>query len=441
MSDLQIIYRNPEAMSENPRNARTHKPRQIRQIARSITAFGFANPVLIDEADQLIAGHGRLAAAKTLGLERVPVIQLLNLTDAQKRGLMLADNKIAENAGWDLQMLANELSDLSALELDFDIEDTGFDMGEIDLAIGDRDDADGNREPESAPEPDPVAAAITEPGDLWELGAHRVVCGNARSADDVRRLMGDGVADAVFTDPPYNVPIHGHVSGKGSVKHREFSEASGEMSAEAFEAFLLETLENAAVNCRPGAVVFACMDWRHVTALAEVGAAVIGPLINLCVWVKTNGGMGSLYRSQHELVCVFVRTGASHRNNVQLGRYGRNRTNVWRYPGVNSFRAGRMEELRAHPTAKPVVMVKDALLDVTRRGDVVLDPFAGAGATLMAAERSGRCARLLEIDLLYVDVMLRRWREETGEDPIRVRDGVTLSELETMLQDREGSDV
>lgn len=355
---------------------------------------------------------------------------------------MLADNKIAENAGWDLQMLANEISDLSQLELVFDIEDTGFGMGEIDLVIGDGDDTDGNGEPESAPEPESAAAAITQIGDLWTLGAHRVLCGNARSSDDVKRVMGEGVADGVFTDPPYNVPIRGHVSGKGSVKHRNFSEASGEMSVEAFETFLSQTLENAAVNCRPGAVFFACKDWRHLTALTEVGAAVMGPLINLFVWVKTNGGMGSLYRSQHELVGVFARAGAPHRNNVQLGRYGGNRTNVWRYPGVNSFRVGRIEELRAHPTSKPVAMVKDALLDVTRRGDVALDPFAGAGAgaSLMAAERPGRCARLLEIDPLYVDVMLRRWRDETDEDPVREKDGATLSELETLLQDADCGD-
>jgi len=242
--------------------------------------------------------------------------------------------------------------------------------------------------------------------------------------------MADDLADAVFADPPYNVAINGHVGGKGKIKHREFSEASGELSQQEFRAFLAETLGNAAAFSRSGAVHYICMDWRHASDLALIGREAIGPQLNLCVWAKTNGGMGSLYRSQHELVLVFAKAGAPHRNNVQLGRFGRNRTNVWRYAGVNTFREGRMQELRAHPTAKPVAMVKDALLDVTRRGDIVLDPFGGAGATLMAAERCGRHARLLEIDPAYVDVMLRRWRAETGEDPVRVADGVSLSALE-----------
>jgi DNA modification methylase len=388
------------------------------------------NPVLVDEHDVIIAGHGRLAASEKLGLDRIPVIRIAGLSETQKRGLMLADNRIAENAGWDSEMLARELSDLSAMELDFDLEVTGFDMAEIDLAIEGLEQGEDESDSEVTPEPDPKIPLVTRPGDLWVLGAHRVLCGNARHAEDIGRLMGDDLAGAVFTDPPYNVPIQGHVTGKGRVKHREFHEASGEMSPDEYRRFLSETLGNAANVSRPGAVHFVCMDWRHAADLAAAGVQSIGTQINLCVWVKTNGGMGSLYRSQHEFVFVFAKDGAKHCNNVQLGRFGRNRTNVWRYPGVNSFRDGRMDELRAHPTAKPVAMVKDALLDVTARGDVVLDPFAGAGATLIAAERTGRSARLLEIDPAYVDTMLRRWRDETGEDPIRLADGVPLSALE-----------
>lgn len=427
MADLSIIYRPPGDLLEHPGNARTHSKKQIRQIARSIEGFGFSNPILIDENDRLIAGHGRLAAANSLGLDRVPVIQIEGLSEAQKRGLMLADNKIAENSAWDKERLQIELADLSSMDLDFDLEDIGFETAEIDLAIGYRDDTE---EGETAPEPDPCGEPITGPGDVWELGPHRVMCGNARVEDDLRLLMGRDVADAVFTDPPYNVRIDGHVGGKGKTKHREFSEASGEMSKAEFRDFLETTLGNTSAFSRSGSVHYVCMDWRQAAVLATVGSDIIGPQINLCVWVKTNGGMGSLYRSQHELVLVFTKSGATHRNNVQLGRFGRNRTNVWTYAGVNTFREGRMDELSAHPTAKPVGMVKDALLDVTRRGDIVLDPFGGAGATLMAAERSGRRARLLEIDPAYVDVILRRWRDETGEDPVRVADGVSLSALE-----------
>lgn len=415
MTELHIEYRPPEDLIENPGNVRTHSKRQLRQIARSIEAFGFANPILIDERDQLIAGHGRLAAAKTLRLKRVPVIRLEGLSETEKRGLMLADNKIAENSGWDKDRLQVELADLSSMELEFDLEEIGFEAAEIDLAI---DGQDAAEETEVAPEPDPEDVPVTGPGDVWVLGPHRIVCGNARSIDDMQLLMADDLADAVFTDPPYNVAINGHVSGKGKIRHREFSEASGEMSNSEFKDFLAATLATASAFSRPGSVHYICMDWRHAADLATVGTEAIGLQLNLCVWTKTNGGMGSLYRSQHELVLVFAKAGATHRNNVQLGRFGRNRTNVWRYAGVNTFRQGRMDELRAHPTAKPVSMVKDALLDVTRRGDIILDPFAGAGSTLMAAERSGRHARLLEIDPAYVDVMLRRWRDETGEDQV-----------------------
>ncbi|MDJ1018500.1 MAG: DNA methyltransferase [Paracoccaceae bacterium] len=415
-------------LTPSRRNARTHTSKQIDQIAESIRAFGFTNPLLIDEADVLIAGHGRFEAAKTLGLETVPAIRITHLSAPEKRALMLADNKIALNAGWDLDLLAQELADLSSMELDFSVEITGFEVPEIDLIIeGQSGEAPG---PEVAPMPDRSVPPVTRRGDLWILGRHRVLCGDARNPDDYARLMQGEVADVGFTDPPYNVPIAGHVSGKGAVQHREFSEAAGEMSEAEFTAFLSEAFGLAARHSRDGAVWFCCMDWRHLAEMRSAGLAAFGPMLNLCVWAKTNGGMGSLYRSQHELVFVFRKGKTRHRNNVDLGRHGRNRTNVWTYPGVNTFRAGRMDELRAHPTAKPVAMVKDALLDVSKRGDLVLDPFLGAGATLIAAERSGRVARGLEIDPGYVDVVLRRWREETGDQPIRAADGCSLAELE-----------
>ena len=410
------------------RNARTHSRKQIEQIVESIRTFGYTNPVLIDECNVLIAGHGRSEAARQLGMETVPAIVIQHLSESEKRALRLADNKIALNAGWDFELLAVELDDLSKLDLSFDLEVTGFEVPEIDLIIGDARDAEA--EEEVAPLPNPHLFPVTRRGDLWELGAHRVLCGCGRSSESYTRLMQDEVADVCFTDPPYNVPISGHVSGNGRVQHREFAEASGEMSREEFTEFLTSALTQVARNSRDGAVSFACMDWRHMGELLAAGEEALGPLLNLCVWVKTNGGMGSLYRSQQELVFVFRKGSAPHRNNVQLGRYGRNRTNVWTYPGVNTFRAGRMKELAAHPTAKPVAMVQDALLDVSRRGDTVLDPFLGAGATLIAAQRSGRRARGIEIDPLYIDVVLRRWRDETGEEPVRVSDGMSLASIE-----------
>ena len=415
------------------RNARTHDGRQIRQIADSIERFGFTNPVLIDENSTLIAGHGRLEAANMLGLKQIPAIRIAHLSEVEKRALMLADNKIALNAGWDQDKLAAELADLSSMELDFDLDITGFEVAEIDLIIKGSS-PESSAEPEEAPLPDHSVPAVSKRGDIWLLGPHRVLCGDARNPDDYERLMAGQTADAGFTDPPYNVPIAGHVSGKGQVKHREFAEASGEMSSAVFEEFLTEPLSLGASNSCVGAVWFACMDWRHIAEMQNAGNAAFDGMLNLCVWAKTNGGMGSLYRSQHELVFVFRKGRQSHRNNVQLGRFGRNRTNLWTYPGVNTFRKGRMEELAAHPTAKPVAMVQDAILDVTARGDIVLDPFLGAGSTLIAAQRCGRTAYGLEIDPAYVDVILRRWRAETGQEPIRSADRSLLSALEAEMQ-------
>lgn len=342
---------------------------------------------------------------------------------------MIADNKIALNAGWDMDILAAELAELSSTEIGLDIDLTGFEMGEIDVILEGLD-RTSSEDAETAPLPDPTLPRITRPGGIWRLGPHRVMCGDALFKGDLDALMDGDVAAAGFIDPPYNVPVNGHVSGKGKVRHREFVQGFGEMSRETFTGFLLAAFSYAARVSRDGAFWFACIDWRHLEEMLGAGRLAFGDMLNLCVWCKTNGGMGSLYRSQHELVFVFRTGGAKHRNNVQLGRYGRNRTNVWTYPRVNVFRPGRTEELKAHPTAKPVAMVRDALMDVSRRGDIVLDTFLGGGATLMAAHDCGRMARGLELDPLYVDVALRRWRTVTGEDPIRACDGASLSELE-----------
>lgn len=422
-----------DAIRANPRNARTHNQRQVGQIAASIEAFGFTNPILVDETDEIIAGHGRLEAAIRLGLAAVPVIRVVHLSGSEKRALMLADNKIALNAGWDMEILADELAELSSEWVDVDIDLTGFEMGEIDVIL-DSVEEGGNEEPEAAPLPDPGLPGISQYGDVWQLGPHRVMCGNALVLADLDRLMQGDLADVGFTDPPYNVPVNGHVSGKGQTRHREFVQGSGEMCAEDFTTFLTSALSNAASVSRNGAVWFACMDWRHLDEMLRAGRQAFQEMLNLCVWAKTNGGMGSLYRSQHELVFVFRKGRAGHRNNVQLGRYGRNRTNLWSYPGVNTFREGRMEDLTAHPTAKPVAMIRDALKDVSARGEVVLDPFLGGGATLMAAEASGRIARGLELDPLYVDVTLRRWRGATGSDPVRQADGMLFRDIEKSIR-------
>jgi DNA modification methylase len=407
---LSVEYRPVGSLVPDPRNARTHPKRQIEQIKASISEFGFTNPILIDPDGNIIAGHGRLRAAKEIGLEKVPVIILSGLTEAKKRALRLADNKIALGAGWDLEILRLELGELSALDVDFDPTVTGFSTGEIDVIVND----DGDPDDEVIPAI-PVSPR-TEPGDIWIAGDHRIGCGDGRDPEFLKAVVGDGATvDAAFLDPPYNVRINGHANAKG--RHREFAMASGEMTDEAFRGFLADTLGACANVSRDGAVHFVCMDWRHMDDVTAVGSGIYGGLLNLCIWNKSNAGMGSLYRSKHELVFVYKVGKASHFNAVELGKHGRNRTNVWDYASVNSMAGSRREDLALHPTVKPTALVADAIQDVTRRGELVLDIFLGSGTTLIAAERAGRCFRGLDIDPAYVDVALERWTAMTGKEP------------------------
>lgn len=410
-ADIAVEYLKLDALVPDPRNARTHAKRQIAQLAASIREFGFTNPILIDGAGTIIAGHGRLRAAKEVGLSEVPTITLNGLSDAQKRALRLADNKIALNAGWDLALLKLELGELSALDLDLDLSLTGFSTGEIDVIL------DEPEDPDDAVIPAVPQSPRTRPGDIWQLGEHRIGCGDGRDSAFLQRVVGEGARiDAAFLDPPYNVRINGHANAKG--RHREFAMASGEMSDAAFRTFLAETLGACVGVSRDGAVHFVCMDWRHMDDVAAVGRDLYGARLNLCVWNKSNAGMGSLYRSKHELVFVYRVGEVPHLNAVELGRHGRNRTNVWDYASVNSMAGSRREDLDLHPTVKPTALVADALQDVTQRGDLVLDIFLGSGTTLIAAERTGRRCRGLDIDTAYVDVAIERWAAMIGREPV-----------------------
>jgi DNA modification methylase len=414
---LEVINTSISALVPNPNNARTHSKKQVRQIADSIKQFGFVNPVLADENGSVIAGHGRLLGASTLGMTHVPVITLRGLTDAQKRALMLADNKIAANAGWDRERLAIEIPELTKqLEIEgLDISLTGFEIPEIDQLMVDfeednSDPADHFEEPSGAP--------ISQTGDLWILGQHRLLCGNARSKEHLDRLMGGEMAAMAFLDPPYNVAVSSIV-GRGKAKHREFIEATGEQTPEEFTEFLRTTLSNAARVSKAGALHYICMDWRHIGELLSAGGTIYSQHVNTAVWVKTNAGQGSFYRSQHEEILVYRVGTTAHINNVELGRHGRSRSNVWTgYAGVNTFRKGRMDDLRAHPTVKPVALVSDAMRDCTKRRDVVLDVFCGSGTTILAAERVGRRGYGIEVDPNYVDVAVRRWQTLTGKDAL-----------------------
>jgi len=426
-SKLTVTYQTVGTLQHNSCNARTHSKRQIRQIADSIKAFGFNNPVLLDELNTIIAGHGRVSAAKLLGLTEVPTIRLGDLSPDQVRAYLIADNRLAEKAGWDISILAIELQHLLSIDTDFDITATGFEIPEIDLLLS----------PENTPDADDLfefegnSEPITEPGDLWRLGKHQILCGNAMEQASYSRLLGPKRAGVVFVDPPYNVPIDGHVSGKGATRHREFQMASGEMSEFQFISFLASSLKLLAQYSVSGSVHFVCMDWRHVGELLTAGKQEYGSLLNVCVWVKNVGGMGSFYRSQHEFVFVFRNGEGKHRNNIQLGRFGRNRTNVWEYPSINTISKSGAEGnlLALHPTVKPVALVADALLDCSARGDIVLDAFLGSGSTLIAAERTGRICCGIEIDPLYVDTAIRRWQRHTGDHAIHAVSGKRFDDV------------
>lgn len=408
MGELNIEYKPVSALRAWSRNARTHSKKQVRQIADSIKTFGFTNPVLVDDEDRILAGHGRIEAAKLLELEHVPCVQLSSMTPDQKRAYVLADNKLALNAGWDEEILAEELQFLVETDLDFDIEVTGFSIPEIDgLIEGQTPEEPGDPADDQLPEGD--VPRRCQDGDIWQLGPHRLICGNALDPAVVDALMAGEKARMVFTDPPYNVPIQGHVGGSGRIKHREFAFASGEMSKAEFTSFLATAFENLIAHSVDGAIHFVCMDWRHMGEVMAAGEGRYSDLKNLIVWAKDNGGMGTFYRSRHELIFAFKVGDAPHINTFELGQHGRYRTNVWEYRGVNTMKAGRMDELAMHPTVKPVQMIADALKDVSGRGDVVLDLFGGSGSTLIAAHKTGRRAFLAELDPLYCDRILHRW--------------------------------
>jgi DNA modification methylase len=401
-SDLTVKYLPIESLSRYSSNARAHSKPQILQIAESIRVFGFTNPVLIAGNNTIIAGHGRVMAAKLLGMTLVPTIRLEGLSDDQIRAYVLADNRLAEKAGWDKSILAIELQHLIAIDSDIDVTITGFEIPEIDLILEEA--RDKKQDNDDVFQIDESIQAITQPGDLWQLGKHRVLCGNSLAELSLKTLMARQKAGVACADPPFNVKIDGHASGNGQIHHREFAIASGEMNEAEFVAFLTT--------------------W----------------LLNVCVWVKNNGGMGSFYRSRHELVFVFRNGKDRHRNNIQLGQYGRNRTNVWEYAGVNTLsrRSDEGNLLALHPTVKPVAMVADPILDCSARGEIVLDTFLGSGTTLIAAERVGRICHGIEIDPLYVDVAIRRWHRHSGDLAIHVATGKSFDEIAASPEVRHG---
>ncbi|MEA4967456.1 MAG: DNA methyltransferase [Bacteroidaceae bacterium] len=422
INNLSVEYVDVSVIKQYKNNPKVHNNKQVEQIINSIKAFNFNNPILIDEKNEIIAGHGRLLAAHHLQMGTVPVIRLTHLTEAQKRAYRIADNKLTENGAWDINLLTLEFSELEKLDLDFELDLTGFDNIEIDNLLH-------PVIPDSKLNNIPFInndEIISKQGDIWQLGKHLIICGNSLEEKTYTDLMGSKQADMIFTDPPYNVKIDGHVCGGGKTKHKEFAMASGEMSDDEFTKFLIQNFTLLKKFSVSGSLHYICMDWRHVEQISKAGH-VYDEFKNICVWNKTNAGMGSFYRSKHELIFLYKNGTAPHKNNVALGSHGRYRTNVWDYAGVNAF--GKNKELiKLHPTVKPVELIWDAILDASSKGDIILDSFLGSGSTLIAAEKSKRICYGIELEPLYIDTAIRRWESLTGQNAVR-QDGKTYSEL------------
>lgn len=416
-----------QGLKPNPTNARKHDDKQLAQIAASIERFGFLVPIIIDDDDMIAAGHGRWEAAGRLGIDNVPTIRARFLTDADRRAFALAENRIAELSSWDEDLLANELSIL--FDGGYDLEITGFSTADLDFSLPEEAVKDKVEEIEL---PDLDARAVSRDGDLWRIGPHRLYCGNSRSVESYEALLSGDRANMVFSDPPYNVPIDGHVSGLGKHRHREFAEASGEMTAAEFTTFLRTIFRNCVRFAANGSIHYHCMDWRHIREMLDAADGVYSGFKQLVVWKKQNAGMGTFYRSQHELLFVFKSGTAKHTNKFGLGETGRYRTNVWEHAGANSFRKGRDRDLAAHATVKPTALVADAILDCSYRGDLILDPFSGSGTTLIAAHKTGRRGAAIELDPLHCDTSIRRLMAASGLDAIR-EDGARFVDLEADL--------
>lgn len=431
VAPLKVELRPIKSLKPAKRRTRTHNDEQIEQIAASIATFGFLVPILVDPSGTIAAGHGRWEAAKRIGMDEVPTLCVAHLTEEELRLYRIADNRIAEKAGWDADMLRIELEELQALDLDFEIEITGFNTGEIEVII-DGAGAAADSEADAIPVLDPRITCGVELGDLWQLGDHRLLCGSALEHASFALLMEHERARMVFSDPPYNVKIDGHVGGLGKIRHDEFQMGVGEFDRPGFTNFLSTTFGHEARFSIDGALHFQCMDWRHRVEMMEAGESVYSELKNVCIWVKDNGGMGTLYRSRYEEVYVWKVGTAPHLNTVELGRNGRNRTNVWEYRGAT--KTGANAELAMHPTVKPVPLIIDAIKDTSRRGEIVLDAFGGSGSTLIASEKTKRRARLIELEPKYCGVTIERWQGLTGRDAVLSATGETYVEVRARRQ-------
>ena len=422
-NSLQIDYLHPRDLTYYKRELRTIPEKQISKAMKLLQESGcFPLPIPIGKNNVVLHGQFWVEAARRMGIDAIPVVRFETLSEEQERLIRMGLDRIPEDGEWNKEEVMEEFKELQIFFGDLTI--TGFEIEEINLILDLNNNDDLDEDIQSLID-EPL---VTQTGDLWMMGDHKLLCDDSLRKESYETLLGEEKADISFIDEPYNVKVDGHVGGKGKIKHGEFAMASGEMSPDQFTEFLSTSKKHLASYCKNGAIIFACMDWRHIQEMMDSALAAQLHMVNLVCWCKDNAGMGSLYRSQHELVFVFKNGKAKHTNNVMLGSNGRYRTNVWQYPGVNSFGGGRMGELAMHPTVKPTAMVMDALKDCSNRGDIVLDSFGGSGTTLIAAEKTARKARLIELDPLYCDVTIRRWQDFTGLDAIHAVTGKTFNE-------------
>ncbi|MGB7370803.1 site-specific DNA-methyltransferase [Erythrobacter sp.] len=428
---LEVVYLATTALTPNPRNPKEHPEKQVRMLASAIRESRTISPIFIDDDRMILAGHGRWLAAKQLGIEEVPTITVTFASDEAKRAFILADNRVGELGRWNDDLVQEELQAL--FEVDFPLDSAGFTTADLEFSVVETPNA------EEVELPDPQTDAVTRRGDLWIIGDHRIICGDARDAGVWETLVASNLASMIFCDMPYNVPIDGFVSGKGVNRHREFAFASGEMTPAEFTAFMRAIMRNCTRFSKDGSIHYQCMDWRHIREILDAADGIYTEFKQLIVWNKEVGAMGTFYRNQHELVLVFKNGQEKHINNFGLGDTGRYRTNVVSYPGANVFRKGREADLAAHSTVKPTALVMDFLLDCSHRGDLVVDACLGSGTTLLAAEHTGRAGAGIEIDPLYVDTALKRVTAASGKSAVLAGDGRSFDEIAASRLAAEGA--
>ena len=426
-NDLEITYLAVGKIREFADHPRVHSKKAVAKAKQLLAAHGQIVPVVVDATGEILDGVLRYRALCELGYDEIRVVVVTNRDPATLKAIRLALNRLPQDAKWDDEKLRSEFAAL--IELDYDLNLTGFEAAEFDMAFSIDEPAPKAIEAEAAEDLEPVTEPATKAGDVWHLGRHILACGDARDHALLARLMGDVKASAAIVDFPYNVPIGGFVSGLGKKVHKDFAMASGEMSGAQFTDFLAAGIDALKTALAPGAICFFFMDWRHAGELIDAARRCDLVPMNLCVWVKTNPGMGTFYRSAHELCFVYKHGDAAHINNFELGQHGRSRSNVWTYAGMNVFGKDRTDLLKAHPTVKPQPLLIDMIKDVTKRGQTVIDTFVGSGSTILAAEETGRTCIGVELDAGYADVAIQRWQKRAGKDAIHSVTGHAFDDL------------